>query len=164
MHILLVRTSRLLRHQGVIGPPIGQRRIQIFPVHITGERSGLADQPTDDVPIVDLMLGLAPQTRHPLQQLLGIPHLDLLHAYPHFDLLTDQARWYRVGVLFHPNGAATPYPHPLSFQRLQALSRQGAQLYHLRRKLHCPAGIPLGLDGLHQVPIVRARAEIPAAA
>jgi hypothetical protein len=59
MYILFIGTSRLLRHQGVVCPPIGRRRIQIFAIHIAGKGPGLAHQPADDVAVIDPMLVLA---------------------------------------------------------------------------------------------------------
>jgi hypothetical protein len=115
------------------------------------------------VPIVDLVLVLAPQARHPLHQFLGIPHLDLLHADPRLDLRADQARRDGVGVVFHPDGAAAPHTHALALQRLQPLGRQRPQLRHLHRDLRRPAGIPLCLHGPYQVPIVGAAGKIAAA-
>jgi hypothetical protein len=163
MHILFVRTSRLLRYQGVIGPPIGQRRVQIVAVHVAGKRPGLPNQPADDVPVVDVMLVLATQACHPLHQVLGVPHLDLLHADPRLDLLADQTRRYRVGVVLHADGAAAPHAHALPLQRLQPLGRQRPQARHLQRDLRCPAGIAPCLHAQHQVPVFVSAAKIPAA-
>lgn len=76
------------------------------------------------MPVVDAMLVLAAQARHLLDQLLGIPDLDLLQANPHLDLGPDQARRYRVGVVFHLDGAPATDTHALPLQRLQASRRQ----------------------------------------
>jgi len=91
-HILPVRTPRLLRHQGVVRPPVRHRRVQLLPVHVAGERPGLAHQPVDHVPVVDAVLPLAAQPLHRLHALLGVPHLDRLGADPRLDLLADQSR------------------------------------------------------------------------
>jgi hypothetical protein len=119
MHILLIRTSRLLRQQRVVSASVSQCRIEIFPVHVAGKRPGLAHQPADDVPVVDPVLVLAAQTWHALHELLGIPDLDLGHADPHLDVLADQPRRHRVRVVFHPDGTASPDAHPLALERLQ---------------------------------------------
>ena len=118
MHILLIRTSRLLRHQRVVSTPVSQCRIEIFPVHVAGKRPGLAHQPADDVPVVDPVLVLATQTWHALHELLAIPDLDLFHADAYFDLRADQPRRHRVRVVLHPDRAATPDTHPLTLERL----------------------------------------------
>jgi hypothetical protein len=137
MHILLVGAAGLLGHQRVIGTPIRQRRVQIFPVHVTGKGTWLPHQPGDEVPVIDRVLLPATQARHPLHQLLGIPDLDFLHADSHFDLGTDQPRRHRVGVVFHDNGAAPTHPHAFPLQGLQTPCRQRSQvrqfLGHLRR-------------------------------
>jgi hypothetical protein len=89
MHILLIRTSRLLRQQSIISTPICQGRIQLFTIHVAGKRARLPHQPVDDVPVIDPMLVLAPQARQTLHQLLRIPNLDLLHADPRLHLRAD---------------------------------------------------------------------------
>jgi hypothetical protein len=164
MHILLIGPSGLLHHQGVVSPPVGQRRIQIFAILVAGKRPGLANQPADDVPIVDGMLVLAAQARHPLHQFLSMPHLDLLRADPRLDLGADQPRRYRVGVVLYPNGAAAPHARALPLQRLQPLLRQRPQGRQFRRELRRPAGIPQGLHARHQLPIFISTAKITAAA
>jgi hypothetical protein len=115
------------------------------------------------MPVVDAMLVLATQARQPLHQLLGVPHLDLLHADPRFHFLADQAGRQRVGVLLDANGARAPHAHPLSFQGLQTARRQGPQVEHLLGELRRPTRIPLDLDALHQLPIGLTAGEIPAA-
>lgn len=147
-HIHLVRTPRLLGHQRIIGPPISQRRIQIFPVNVTRERSRLADQPVDDVPVVDPMFALPTQTGHALHYFPGIPDLDLLQADPRFHLFADQPCRHRVGVVFDPDGAPPPHRHLLPHQRLQPLRRQRSQGRQLLGQLGRPAGIPPPLHRL----------------
>jgi hypothetical protein len=162
-HILPVGTARLLRHQGVVGAPIGHGRIQILPVHVPRKRSGLPHQPADDVPVVDVMLVLAPQAWHPLHQLLGVPDLDLLQADPCLDLLATQPRRHRVGVVFHPDRAATPHAHPHALQGLQALRRQRPQVRQLRGYLGRSAGIAPRLHGQDELPVVLPAGKIAAA-
>ena len=122
-HIFLVRAGRLLRHQGVIGPAIRYGRIQLFAVHVTGERSRLPHQPADDVSVIDPMFVRATQARHPLHHLLGVPNLDVLQAQTHLHLLADQPCRHRVNVLLYLDRAAPPHAHAQPFQRLQALGR-----------------------------------------
>jgi hypothetical protein len=59
MYVLLIGTSRLLRHQRVVGTPIIQRRIKIFTILITREGARLPHQPINDVPIINGVLVLA---------------------------------------------------------------------------------------------------------
>jgi len=163
MHILLVGTARLLRHQGVVGASIRQRRIQLFAVHKAGKRPGLAHQPGNDVPVVDPMLVPAPQARHPLHHFLGIPDLDGLHTNPCLNLLADQTRRHRVGVVFHADGAPPPHTHALPLQAVEPACRQRPQACHFVGDLRRPARIPLPLHGQHQLPIVVPAGEIAAA-
>jgi hypothetical protein len=163
LHILLVRACWLLRQQGIVGTPIRHRRIEVFAIHITGKGPGLSHQLINDVPIVDVMLALATQARHPLQALLGVPNLDLLHADPHLDLFADQTRRDRVGVVFHANGASPPHAHLGTLQTLQPLGWQRPQVRHLLGDLGHPAGIPLGQHDQHQLPVFVSAGKLPAA-
>jgi hypothetical protein len=123
MDILFIRTSRLLRDQRVISPPIGQRRVEVFPVHVAGKGARLPHQPGNEVPIINRVLTPAPQARQSLHQLLGIPDLDLLHADPDLDLRADQPRRHRVGVVLHHDGATPTHTHTFPLQRLQTPCR-----------------------------------------
>jgi hypothetical protein len=91
------------------------------------------------------MLVLATQARHPLHQLLGIPHLDLLQAQARFHFFATQPGRHRVGVLLHADRAAPLHAHAHALQRLQPVGRQGPQVSHLLRELRRPARIPLRL-------------------
>jgi hypothetical protein len=163
MHVLLVGASRLLSHQRVIGAPIGQRRVQLFAIHVAGKRPGLPHQPVDDVPVVDPVLVLAPQTRQTLHQFLGIPDLDLLQADPRLHLQADQPRRHRVGVVLHLDGAAPTHTHTLPFQRLQAPGRQRPQARHLLGDLCRPARIALLEHAQEERPILFAVGKLSAA-
>jgi hypothetical protein len=164
MDILLIRTARLLGHQRVIRPAIDQRRIQLLAVDVAGKRPRLPHQPVDEVPVVDPALVPAPQARQALHQLLGIPDLDLLQADPHFDLRTDQSRRHRIGIVLHPNGAASTHPHALPFQRLQTPRRQGPEVRHLLGHLRRPPRIALAEHPQDELPVLRAAGKNAAAA
>ena len=163
LHILLVGAAGLLRHQRVVGAPIGQRRIQVFAVNVAGKGPRLAHQPVDDVPVVDVMLVLAPQARHPLHQVPGIPDLDLLQADACLHLGAQQAGRHRVGIVFDPNRTAAAHDHALPFQALQPTRRQGMQVRQLLGELGCPARIAPGEHIQHQGPVRLAAGKIPAA-
>lgn len=154
----------MLRHQRIVGPPIRQRRIQIFPVDVTRERSRFADQPVHDVPVVDLMFALPTQPRHALHHFAGIPDLDLLQPNPRFHFFAHQPRRYRVGVVFDPDGAPAPNRYLLAHQRLQPLRWQRSQRRQLLGQLGRPAGIPPRLHGLQQLLVLLPVGKIPATA
>lgn len=163
MDILFIRAGGLLRDQRVIRTPIGQRRVQVFPVYVAGKGPRLPHQPGDEVPIIDRVLAPAAQARHPLHQLLGIPDLDLLHADPDLDLRADQPRRHRVGVVLHHNGAAPTDPHPFPLQRLQAPGRQRPQVRQFLGNPCRPARIPLSEHIQDELPVRFAAGKIAAA-
>lgn len=115
------------------------------------------------MPVVDGVLVLAAQARHPLHQLLGIPDLDLLQADPHFDLFADQPRRHRVGVGLHADRTGAAYAHPCPLLALQPLRRQGTQLGPLGLKLGRPATVPPLAHLAHQLPVLLPTGKIPAA-
>jgi hypothetical protein len=162
--VLPVRTPGLLRHQGVVRPPVGHRRVQVFPVHVARERPGLAHQPVDHVPVVNVVLGLAAQPLHRLHPLLRVPHLDGLGANPYLDLRADQSRRHRVGVALHLDRAPPADPRLVPFQRLQPPGRQRSQLPAFLQELLLPPRVPPGHHGQHELPVRLPADEVPAAA
>jgi hypothetical protein len=109
------------------------------------------------------MLVFATQTRHPLDQLLAIPYLDLLHPDPGLDLLADQPRRHRIRILLHANGTAPLDTDTLAATRFQTFSRQRTQQCHLLTQLRHAAGIALGHHALHQVPVLIPTGKVPTA-
>jgi hypothetical protein len=161
--VLAVRSGRAVRHQGIVGAAIHLRRIQVVAVHVAGERSRLANQPFDDMAVIDPMLVRAPQTRHPLHQLARVPHLDLFHPDPRLDLRADQPRRHRIGVVLHPDRAATLDAHAYPAHRLQTLTRQATQQRHLLAQFLRPATVALRQHATHQRPVLVAAGKVPAA-
>ena len=161
--VLAVRPPRLLGHQGVVGPPIGHRRIQVLAVHIAGERPRLTHQPGTDVPVVDAVVVLSPQPLHLLHALSRIPHLDRLGSAAGLHDFPDQSRGHRVAVLLHADGAAPAHPDPLPFQRVQPAGRQRPQVWYFRRERLLAGGIPPRHQRPHELRIRLPAGEIPAA-
>jgi hypothetical protein len=162
-HVLPIRPANLLHLQGVIGPPIDHRRVQVLAIHVPRERPRLAHQPVDHVPIIDPMLRLASQPLHRLHQRARIPHLDLLRTDPRFQPFPDQPRRHRVRVLLHLDRAALTHPHLLAFRRLQPTRRQRPQLRPLLDKLLRSAGVPPSHQGTHELPVGLSTGEVPTA-
>jgi hypothetical protein len=161
--VLLGRPRRLLHQQRVVGQAEVAAGEQVRPVAVVGECPRLADQPVDDVPVIDAVLATAPQSRQILDPLLGVPHLDPLGIHPRFDPLADQPTGYRVGVALDVDGAAAIHPHTQPFARLQPPSRQRPQQRHLLGQPHLPVGVEL-LEQLPQEVLVgRAALEVAAA-
>ena len=76
-------------------PTIGE---QILAIAIVGERSRLADQRVDDVPILDLGLLPTDQPRQRVHETVRIPHLDPIGIKAGLDRFADQPTVHRVGV------------------------------------------------------------------
>jgi len=128
--IFFVRPRRLTLAQHVVGHAEVAAGKQILTVAIVGERPGLADQPVDDVPIVDAMLATSAQAWQPLHQLLGVPHFDALGKQAGVHPFADQSAGHRVDVVLHLDDAARFHTHTQPLARLQALTRQRPQQRH----------------------------------
>jgi hypothetical protein len=128
--IFFVRPRRLTLAQHVVGHAEVAAGKQILTVAIVGERPGLADQPVDDVPIVDAMLATSAQAWQPLHQLLGVPHFDALGKQAGLHPFADQSAGHRVDVVLHLDDAARFHTHTQPLARLQALTRQRPQQRH----------------------------------
>jgi hypothetical protein len=113
--------------------------------------------------IVDEVLVLAAQPFHRLHPLRGVPDLDLLYPHPHFDGLTDQPRWHRVGVVLDPDRATPAYLDVPPLQGLQPACRQWPQLrlFDGQRRRPCP--VPLRHQGHHELPVGFPTGEVPTA-
>jgi len=72
-------------------------------VLVLGKRARLPHQPVDDIPVVDLLLVAATQPRQTLDQLLRVPHFQVLGVQPHVHLLADQSAWHHVAVPLRVN-------------------------------------------------------------
>lgn len=150
VHILPVGRRGLLFDQCVVSPAIGQGRIQVFAIAEARKRARLAHQPFDDVPVIDPVLVLATQARHPLYQVLGMPNLDLVQADARLDFFATQPRRHRIGIVVDANRATTPYPHPQAFQALQTARGQRSQVCHLHADFGGPTGIALLHHAQHE--------------
>ncbi|HVV71227.1 MAG TPA: hypothetical protein VHI52_06985, partial [Verrucomicrobiae bacterium] len=121
---------------GPLGCPLPQQVVsqaetaggeQVGPVPVIGKGPGLADQPVDDVPVVDPVLAPAPQPGQLLHLLLGVPDLDPLGVQAGLDPLPDEPAGHRVDVTRHMDRAAGVHPHLESLARLQTPPGQGLQ-------------------------------------
>ena len=128
--VLLGRTRGLLLAQHVVGHAEVAAGKQILTVAIVGERPGLADQPVDDVPIIDALLATSTQAWQLLHHLLGVPHFDALGVQAGVHPFADQPAGHRVDVVLHFDDAARFHAHPQPLARLQALTRQRPQQRH----------------------------------
>jgi hypothetical protein len=118
--ILLGRPGRLPLDQQVVGHTEAAGGEQVGPVAVVGEGPRLADQPVDDVPVIDLVLAPPPQPGQFLHLLLGVPDGHPLGVQPSLDPLADQPTGHRVDVALHPDSAARLHPHAQPLEGLQA--------------------------------------------
>ena len=70
------------------------------------------------------MLAPAAQPWQPLDQPLGVPHLDVVGEQPRLDPLPDQPAGHRVGVADDVDRAAAVHPHPDALVGVEALPRE----------------------------------------
>lgn len=148
--VLAVRDSARVRAQHVVGDAERGRREQVLPVPVRGERTRLADQPVDHVPVVDPVLAATTQPRHPFHHPLGVPHLDVLGVQPNVHALTDQPARHRVRVPLDVDRAARIHLGLDAARRLEPTRRQRAEVFHLLGLL----GTAVGVELSEQVPEV----------
>jgi hypothetical protein len=162
--VLLGRPLRLPLHQQVIGQAEAAAGEQVGPVAVVGKGPRLAQQPVDDMAVVDAVLAPTPQPRQLLDPLLGVPDLDLFRVQPRLHPLADQPAGHRVDVARHPDEAAALHPHPQPLTRLQATLRQGPQHRHLFRQTRLTASVALPEHLPQEGPVGVAAGKVAAAA
>jgi hypothetical protein len=161
--VFLVRPRRLLLAQHVVGHAEVAAGKQIRTVAIVGECPGLADQPVDDVPIVDAMLATSTQAWQLLDQLLGVPHFDALGVQTGVHPFADQPAGHRVDVGLHFDDAAGFHAHTQPLARLQSLTRQRPQQRHFLGQPHGTTGVLLPAQFAQELQVAVPAREIPAA-
>jgi len=163
LEVLLVCRGSVLRHQGVIRDTEYARREHLLPIAVLRERPRLPHQPLNHMPIADQALVPAPQTRQPLQPLLGIPHVQMLGVQPHLDHFADQPARHRVGVPLDVQRAAAVHATADLLERLQPQHRQRPQQRALfLQTLHTPR-IELTEQVPQEVQVLVPAGEVPAA-
>jgi len=160
-HVFPARPRRLTRQQGVVRLPELARREQRRLVAVIRERSGLAHQPADDVPVVNEVLVLATQPWQHQNRLLPVMYLNVLGAHPGFHPLADQTRRHRVAVLEHTDRAARGHLHRQPLQRFQTPRRQGTQRRHVLGNTLLSAPVLSGHDALHEGRVLWPVGKIP---
>lgn len=153
-----------MRPQHVVGDPERGRREQIVPVPVRRERTRLADQPVDHVPVVDPVLPATTQPRHPVHHLLRVPHLHRLGVQAYLDPLTDQPARHRVRVPLDVDRAARIHPRLDTPGRLESACRQRPQVFHLQGLLHAAVRVELGEQFVEVLLVRFAAGEVPAGA
>ena len=143
-----------MRPQHVVRDAERGRREQVVPVPVRRERTRLADQPVDHVPVVDPVLAPTAQPRHPLHDLLRVPHFHVLGVQTHLDPLADQSARHRVRVPLDVDRAARVHRHHDAPRRLEPTRRQRPQVFHLQGLLRIAVGVELS-EQIAEVVLVR---------
>lgn len=163
LQVFAVRPRRYRLVEQVVGhaePTAGE---QLLAVAIVRQRSRLADQGVDHVPVIDVPLAATAQPRQRGHLLLGVPHFQVFHVNPHLDPLADQSAVHRIGIVLHVNDAAARHGNSQPLARLQPTRRQWPQ----RRVLLCQPfrsrQIALPADLVQERFILRAIGKVPAA-
>jgi hypothetical protein len=141
--ILPICRGPLLLDQRVIGHAELARGKQLLPIPVLCEGPRLPHQPVDHVPVVDPMPIPTAQPWQTLDQLLRVPHFQVLHEQAHLDTLADQPARHRVAVAAHVNQAPRIDPCPQPLARLQTPRRQRPQHRLLRRQPLAPPRVEL---------------------
>ncbi len=162
--ILAVRIGRPLFDQSVVGHAKVARRKQLLPIAVVRERARFANQPIDDMPVVDAMLVAATQSGQTLDELLRVPHFQVFDEDADLDFFPDQPARHRVAVAVHVNQTAAIDARPQTFARLQPPRRQGTQGRTLFGQALAPAGVELSEQLPQEDRIVFPAGEVPAAA
>ena len=141
-------------------PAGGEHRIAVA---VLLERPGLADQPVDDVAVLDAMLTSAPESRQGVQLPGPVPDLERLGPDVDIHLFTDQSAGQRVGVAADVDRAARIDPGFEPPGHLQPAGRQRRQDGHLLMETLLSIGIAPGHQLLEEQLIVASAGEIAAA-
>jgi hypothetical protein len=161
--VILDRAAGPPVFQQVVGHPEpagGEHRIAVA---VLLERPGLADQPVDDVAVIDAMLASASEPRQGIQLPGPVPDVEGLGPDVDIDLLADQPTGQRVGVAADVDRAARIDPGFEPSGHLKPASRQRRQHGHFLMKTPPSIGIASGHEPLEEQLIVASAGEIAAA-
>jgi hypothetical protein len=137
----------MLALEPVVGHPKAAVGEQILSIPVVLERSRLAHQLVDDVPVVDRVLVPSHQPRHRVDQLAPIPDLDVLGRQTDVDLLANQAAVNRIHVAVDVDQASRVHTHRQPQTAFQSLERQRPENGEFFRVPLAPRRVPLG----HQI-------------
>jgi hypothetical protein len=116
------------------------------------------------VPVIDQVLVPAPQTRQPLQTLLGIPDIQVLGIESHLDHFSDQPARHRVRVSLDMEQAAAVHPTAQPSTCLQPQRRQGPQDLQLLDQALVPTRVKLAEQLSQEIPVLVPASEVSAVA
>jgi hypothetical protein len=148
--------------QQVVGHPEpagGEHRVAVA---VLLERPGFADQPVDDVAVLDAMSAPAPEPRQGVQLPGPVPDVERLGPDVDIHLFADQTARQRVGVAADVDRAPRIDPGLESSGHLQPASRKWREHGHLLTKTLLSVGIASGHELLEEQLIVATAGEIAA--
>jgi hypothetical protein len=138
----------------------GEHRIAVA---VLRERPGLADQPVDDVAVLDAMSAPAPESRQRVDLPGPMPDVEGLGPDVNIHLLADQAAGQRIRVAADMDRAPGIDPGLEPASHLQPASRQRRQHGDFLTKTLLSVGIAPGHELLEEPLIVASTGEITAA-
>jgi hypothetical protein len=176
VHAAFSLLCRQVEHRQVIldhaaGPPVlqqvvghpesagGEHRIAVA---VLLERPGLADQPVDDVAVLDAMLATASESRQSVQLPGPMPDVESFGPDVDIHLFADQSAGQRVGVAADMDRAPGIDPGLEPASHLQPTSRQRRQHGHFLTKTLLSSGITSGHELLEERLVVASTGEIAA--
>ena len=149
--------------QQVVGHPEPAGREHRISVAVLLERSRLADQPVDDVAVLDAMLAPASESRQGGQLPGPVPDVEGLGPDVDIHPFADQAAGQRVGVAADVDRAARIDPRLEPSGHLQPSGRQGRQDGHLFMKTLLSVGVAPGHELLEEQLVIASAGEVATA-
>jgi hypothetical protein len=160
--VILDHAARSLVLQHVVGHPEpagGEHRIAVA---VLLKRPGLADQPVDDVAVLDAMLTSASESRQSVQLPGPMPDVESFGPNVNIHLFADQSAGQRVGVAADMDRAPGIDPGLEPASHLQPANRQRRQDGHFLAKTLLSIGIASGHELLEKALVVATAGEIAA--
>jgi hypothetical protein len=149
--------------QQVVGHPKSAGREHRISVAVLLERSRLADQPVDDVAVLDAMLAPASESRQGGQLPGPVPDVEGLGPDVDIHLFADQAAGQRVDVAADVDRAARIDPRLEPSGHLQPSGRQRRQDGHLFMDTLLSVGVAPGHEPLEEQLVVASTGEVATA-
>jgi hypothetical protein len=160
--VVLDHAARPLVLQEVVGHPEpagGKHRIAVA---VLLERPGLADQPVDDVAVLDAMLAPASESRPGVKLSGPVPDLEGFGSDVNIHLFADKTAGQRIGIAADMDRAPGIDPGFEPASHLQPANRQRRQHGHFLTKTLLSSGIASGHELLEKRLVVASTGEITA--
>ena len=160
--VVLDHAAGPLLLQQVVGHPKPAGRKHRVAVAVLLERPGLADQPVNDVAVLDAMLASASKPRQSLQPSGTVPDIKGLGPDVNINVFANQSARQRIGIAADVNRAPRIDPSLEPSGHLQPPRRQRRQHGHFLEKTLLSVGIASGHELAKEDLIVASGGEIAA--